>query len=257
MTEGVRINKALAQAGVGSRRQVERWIRAGRLTVNQVPAELGQRITADDHVELDGTAISMADEPAAPQIIMYHKPAGEVCTRSDPEGRPTVFERLPKLETGRWIGVGRLDINTSGLLLFTTDGELANRLMHPSSRIEREYAVRAFGDLSGESIAKLTEGVELEDGFARFTDVQPGGGEGANRWYYVVLLEGRQREVRRLFEAVGHKVSRLIRVRFGNVILERDLRLGKTEPLSDQQTSELRKLVANAAGKRRRPPRRR
>lgn len=243
MADGVRINKALAQAGLGSRREVERWIRAGRLTVNGAPAELGQRVEASDKIQLDGEAVEARVEPDATHAIMYHKPVGQVCTRSDPSRRPTVFDALPEAPSGRWIGVGRLDLNTSGLILFTTDGELANRLMHPSSEIEREYAVRILGDLSGESIQRLMTGVELDDGPARFSDVQAGGGEGANRWYYVVLMEGRQREVRRLFEAVGHKVSRLIRVRYGNIILERDLKLGRSRPLTEQQLSGLKKLT--------------
>lgn len=253
MTDGVRINKALAQAGLGSRREVERWIRAGRLSVNGEMAELGQRVVGTDRIELDGEVIEARVDADATHVIMYHKPAGEVCTRSDPSGRPTVFDKLPDAPSGRWIGVGRLDLNTSGLLLFTTDGDLANKLMHPSSQVEREYAVRILGDLSGEAIQRLMTGVMLDDGPARFTDVQAGGGEGANRWYYVVLMEGRQREVRRLFEAEGHKVSRLIRVRYGNVILERNLKAGRSQPLSDQQLSGLKKLVAGPRRRRAKP----
>ena len=248
--DGVRINKALAQAGLASRREVERWIRAGRLTVNGEAASLGQRITHDDRILLDGEPVEARVDPPAAHAIMYHKPVGQVCTRTDPQKRPTVFEALPEAPSGRWIGVGRLDLNTSGLLLFTTDGELAHRLMHPSSQVEREYAVRILGDLSGESIQRLMTGVMLDDGPARFSDLQPGGGEGANRWYYVVLMEGRQREVRRLFEAEGHKVSRLVRVRYGNVILERDLKPGQSRPLTEQQSAGLRKLTHKATRRR-------
>ena len=245
MTEDVRINKALAQSGLGSRREVERWIRAGRLSVNGKLAELGQRVGSEDKLELDGQALELTLDDNSCYMLMYNKPVGEVCTRSDPEGRTTVFSKLPKPVSGRWIGVGRLDINTSGLLLFTTDGDLANRLMHPSSQVEREYAVRVLGDLKGESMKQLLEGVELEDGVAKFSDIQRGRGEGANRWYYVVLMEGRQREVRRLFEAVGAKVSRLIRVRYGNVILERDLRQGRSTELLADQSSGLKKLAGH------------
>jgi 23S rRNA pseudouridine2605 synthase len=244
MTEGVRIQKALAQSGHGSRREVERWIRAGRLSVNGEPAVLGQRVGPDDKVALDGEPVELAsEEDQACHVIMYNKPVGEVCTRSDPERRPTVFSKLPAPPSGRWIGVGRLDVNTSGLLLFTTDGELANHLMHPSSQVEREYAVRVLGELDGEALQRLQEGVELEDGMARFSDVQTGRGEGANRWYYVVLMEGRQREVRRLFEAVGSRVSRLIRVRYGNVILERNMRTGRCVDLNADQIAGLKKLA--------------
>ncbi|MFK7887267.1 MAG: pseudouridine synthase [Gammaproteobacteria bacterium] len=255
MTDGVRINKALAQSGVASRREVERLINAGRITVNGKEAVLGQRLVATDEVELDEKPIELKLEASGGHVIMYNKPVGQVCTRSDPEGRTTVFSKLPEPPSGRWISVGRLDINTSGLLLFTTDGDLANRLMHPSSQVEREYAVRVLGDLSAESMQILLKGVELDDGMARFTDIQAGGGEGANQWYYVVLTEGRQREVRRLFEAVGSRVSRLIRVRYGNVIMERDMGAGRTRPLTDSQMSGLHKAAKGPTQRRPRKPR--
>lgn len=255
VTDGVRINKALAQLGLGSRREVERWIRAGRLSVNGQEAVLGQRLVATDQVELDGKPVELNLEPPASHVIMYNKPVGQVCTRSDPEGRTTVFSKLPDPPSGRWISVGRLDINTSGLLLFTNNGDLANKLMHPSTQVEREYAVRVLGDLSAEAMQKLLKGVELEDGMARFSDIQAGGGEGANQWYYVVLLEGRQREVRRLFEAVGSRVSRLIRVRYGNVIMERNMGAGRTKALTDAQLSGLHKVAKGPVQRRPRKPR--
>ncbi|MFK8016835.1 MAG: pseudouridine synthase [Gammaproteobacteria bacterium] len=244
MSDGVRINKALAQAGLGSRREVERWIRAERLMVNGELAVLGQRLQPTDVIKLDDKTLDLElKSEDVCHVLLYNKPVGEVCTRSDPEGRTTVFSKLPDPPSGRWIGVGRLDINTSGLLMFTTDGDLANRLMHPSSQVEREYAVRVLGELNAESLSKLLEGVKLEDGMARFSDVQAGEGEGANRWYYVVLMEGRQREVRRLFEAVGSRVSRLIRVRYGNVILERNHRQGRSVEANANQIAGLQKLA--------------
>lgn len=258
MSDGVRINKALAQAGVGSRRAVEQLIREGRVRINDAPATLGQRVAETDRVTVDGEPVEIAAEPPAREVLVYHKPVGEVSTRSDPEGRRTVFDALPAPKAGRWIGVGRLDINTSGLLLFTTDGDLANRLMHPSAQVEREYAVRVLGDVSAEALNRLLNGVELADGVARFSDIQPGGGEGANRWYYVVLMEGRQREVRRLWEAVGVKVSRLVRVRYGNVILPRSMKPGASEPLDDAEVAALDRLARPqrlAKKKRRRHPR--
>ena len=210
--EPERIQKLLARAGVGSRRQIEVWIKEGRIRINGRPAALGDRIALTDKVRLDGREISLAKSlPAARRVLAYYKPAGEVCTRRDPEGRRTVFDRLPRIKRGRWINIGRLDINTQGLLLFTNDGELANRFMHPSHEIEREYAVRVLGKVGQEQIGNLTKGVKLEDGPARFSSVTDAGGEGSNHWYHVVIMEGRNREVRRLWEAVGVKVSRLIR----------------------------------------------
>lgn len=227
-----RIQKVLARAGVGSRRAVEGWIEAGRIQVNGAPASLGDRIDADDSVLLDGKPVKL-DWRAEPRfkLLAYYKPEGEICTRSDPEGRKNVFDQLPRLKQGRWVALGRLDINSQGLMLFTTDGELANRLLHPSAGIEREYAVRSRGQLSREAIARLIAGVELDDGPARCNAVRDGGGEGSNHWYHVVLHEGRRNEVRRLWEAVGCQVARLTRVRFGPVTLPRSLQRDKFEDL--------------------------
>jgi 23S rRNA pseudouridine2605 synthase len=227
-----RIQKLLAHAGYGSRREIERWIEAGEVMVNGKPAELGQPIETHDQISLKGRRIHLeARLVTVPKVIMYHKKAGEMCTRSDPEGRPTVFDSLPRLQQGRWVMVGRLDVNTDGLLLFTTDGELANKLMHPSTEIEREYAVRVLGEVNEDMIKQLETGVQLEDGMAKFDSVKDAGGEGANHWYHVILREGRNREVRRLWEAVGITVSRLIRVRYGIIGLPRYLRQGHAAEL--------------------------
>ena len=228
---GEKLQKVLARAGIGSRRGMERWIAEGRITVDGKPAKLGDRVSPDQVIRVDGRALPRHGLTPKPRVILYHKPEGEVCTRSDPEGRPTVFENLPTLRNGRWIAIGRLDINSSGLLLFTTDGELANRLMHPSSEIEREYAVRVLGEVTPDMLERLRQGVPLEDGDAKFERIDDAGGSGANHWYHVVLREGRNREVRRMWEAVGAKVSRLIRVRYGPVVLPRLLRPERTEDL--------------------------
>jgi 23S rRNA pseudouridine2605 synthase len=229
---GEKLQKVLARAGLGSRRELEAAIAAGRAEVNGLPAMLGDRVQPTDRLVFDGRPV----ESSAPQrmVLIYNKPEGEVCTRDDPENRPTVFARLPVLKEGRWLSVGRLDINTSGLLLFTTDGELANRLMHPSYHIEREYAVRVLGEVTPEMVAQMHEGVQLEDGMARFTDIQCFGGSGANVWYHVVIMEGRQREVRRLWESQGVVVSRLKRVRYGNVFLDADLKMGQWKALDQK-----------------------
>lgn len=225
--EPERLQKVLAQIGIGSRREIEEWVIAGRISVNGLPAALGQKIGPGDLVKYNGKPIPLkfADKREA-RVLVYHKTEGEIVTRDDPEGRPSVFERLPMLKRGRWIAVGRLDFNTSGLLLFTNDGTLANKLMHPRYEMEREYAVRLLGRLEDEQIASLTTGIELEDGPARFASLRDEGGEGANHWYRVVLSEGRNREVRRMFEAVGLTVSRLMRVRYGPVELPTRLKRG-------------------------------
>ena len=223
---GERLHKVLAQVGLGSRRQIEDWIRAGRVQVNGQPAVLGQSITHADRVAVDGQPVTVT-APAKTRLLIYHKPEGELCTRHDPEGRPTVFDRLPALSTGRWISVGRLDINSSGLLLLTTDGTLANRLMHPSNHLQREYAVRVSGDVEPAMLDRLRAGVELEDGPGRFVIITDGGGEGRNHWYNVTVDEGRNRLVRRLWASQGVVVSRLLRVRFGPLQLPRALGRGQ------------------------------
>jgi len=244
-----RIQKWLAARGLGSRREIEGWIREGRLRVNGKPAELGQRISGYERLSLDGKPLRVSPEREAPrQILMYHKPPGEICTRDDPEGRPTVFRHLPKLRQGRWVSVGRLDLNTAGLLLFTNDGALANRIMHPSAEIEREYWVRVAGDISEETLQALRNGIELEDGFARFDDIQPlqalhEDDHQYNRYFSVVLKEGRNREVRRLWEAVGCQVSRLKRIRIGNLWLPKELSAGRWRPLSVGETNALLDLL--------------
>jgi 23S rRNA pseudouridine2605 synthase len=238
-----RIQKILARVGIGSRRQIEQWIGEGRITVNGEPAVLGQRVTAQDRVALDGHVIPRLEIAPKARVLIYFKPEGEVCTRTDPEGRPTVFDNLPRIRGARWIAIGRLDFNTSGLMIFTTDGELAHRLMHPSSEIEREYAVRILGEVRDDMVARLKEGVMLDDGPAHFDDIAEAGGAGANRWYHVILKEGRNREVRRMWEAVGATVSRLIRVRFGPVGLPRHLRPGRSEDLDPELVPELYRSV--------------
>ena len=224
--KGQKLQKVLANLGLGSRRKMERWIEEGRVTVDGSVATLGDRIHAGQAVRLDGKPLEV-DATEQVRVLLYHKPVREVCSRDDPEGRKTVFERLPKLKTGRWISVGRLDFNTSGALLFTTDGALANALMHPSNAIEREYLVRVMGRVDEPMVERLKEGVELDDGPARFSDIQEGGGDGINRFFYVVLMEGRNREVRRLWESQGNTVSRLKRVRYGEVFLPSKLKKGQ------------------------------
>lgn len=221
-----KLHKVLAQSGVGSRREMEDLILAGRVSVNGEPAHLGQRILPTDQIRVNGKIIKRRLRPAQARVLAYHKPTGEVVSFKDPQGRPTVFQHLPRLQGAKWTAVGRLDINTEGLLLFTTSGDLANRLMHPSYGAEREYAVRVLGELDAATRDKLLEGVELGDGPARFLSLEEAGGEGANRWWRVVIAEGRNREVRRMFEAVGLTVSRLIRVRYASVMLPAGLRRG-------------------------------
>lgn len=244
-----KLQKVLAAAGLGSRREMERWIAEGRVRVNDEPATLGDRVEQGDRLTVDGRPIGPPLRPAVPKVIAYHKPEGEVCSRSDPQGRRTVFEALPPLASGRWVGIGRLDIATTGLLLFTNDGELAHRLMHPSTEVEREYAVRVLGDVTAAGLDRLTTGVRLEDGIARFDSVEESGGRGANRWYRVVLREGRNREVRRLWEAVGATVSRLHRVRYGPISLARDSRPGMVRELRRREIEELLALAGRRASR--------
>lgn len=253
---GERIQKVLARSGIGSRRAVEQWIQTGSVRVNGQPATIGQQLDRDDRVQVgDRIYRAIAEHPREARWLRYHKPQGRVSTRSDPEGRPTVFDVLPRLPEGRgrWVALGRLDVNTSGLMLFTDDGELANALTHPSAEVEREYAVRVRGRVDGETLARLTEGIELEDGPAHFDRVIDVGGEGSNHWYHVVLHEGRRNEVRRIWEAVGCQVARLTRVRFGPVTLPRSLRPDRFEDLPpgdiEALTAGIRKDVESGTGK--------
>ena len=252
--EPIRLQKLLAEAGLGSRREIEGWISEGRVRVNGDLAKLGDRATTADRVRLDGRDVKLKRQrETLPQVIAYHKPEGDLVTRRDPEERPTVFRRLPRPKEGRWIAVGRLDINTSGLILFTTDGELANRLMHPSREIEREYAVRILGEVAPGTLERLTTGIELEDGPAKFDAVTDQGGTGANHWFHVVLREGRNREVRRLWEAAGCTVSRLIRIRYGNIELGRRLFTGNWRPLTEEEQIALMGQAGLTAPGRPRP----
>jgi len=237
----VKLHKVLADAGMGSRRDMEDLIIQGRVSVNALPAHIGQRIGPTDQVRINGKPVHRKIQTKPPRVILYHKPAGEIVSQSDPEGRPTVFDRLPKPRQGRWIAVGRLDFNTEGLLLFTTSGELANRLMHPRYGVEREYAVRILGELGQDSMAQLKSGIKLDDGQAKFLRLAVGGGDGANRWYHVALTEGRNREVRRMFETVGHTVSRLLRTRYGMFLLPPRLRRGKWEEVPPEGVANLMK----------------
>jgi 23S rRNA pseudouridine2605 synthase len=239
-----KLHKVLAQSGVGSRRDLEQMIVEGRVTVNGQPAHIGQRISFGDKIAIDGKPVKVRISPPLPRVIAYHKPAGEVVTHDDPQQRPTVFRRLPRLQQGKWQSVGRLDINTEGLLLFTNSGDLANRLMHPRFGVEREYAVRILGALSEDSRAKLLEGVEIDGQAAAFKSIEDGGGDGANRWVRVVITEGRNREVRKLFDAVGHAVSRLIRIRYGSVVLPKGLRRGVWVDLAGEDVKALRLMTS-------------
>lgn len=239
-----KLQKVLARSGVGSRREMEEFISAGRVNVDGKIAHLGDRVTETQVIRVDGHVVKIATETEQVcRVIAYHKPEGEICSRTDPDGRPTVFERLPKIKGARWIAIGRLDINTSGLLLFTTDGELANRLMHPKFEVEREYAVRVFGEVTDAILQKLRTGVELDDGKASFKKIKAGGGEGVNRWYNVVLTEGRNREVRRMWESQGTVVNRLIRVRYGDLLLPKHLPAGGYAEYPLDEVNYLRKMV--------------
>ncbi len=238
-----KLHKVLAQAGVGSRRDLEQMVIEGRVTVNGEPAHTGQRVSFGDRIQVDGRPVRYRIAPPPPRVLAYHKPVGEVVTHDDPQQRPTVFRRLPRLPQGKWLSVGRLDINTEGLLLFTNSGDLANQLMHPRFGVEREYAVRSLGLLEPEARAKLLDGVEIEGQRCAFKSIEDGGGEGVNHWYRVVITEGRNREVRRLFEAVGHAVSRLIRIRYGSVVLPRGLKRGVWVDLEGPDLRALRQLA--------------
>jgi 23S rRNA pseudouridine2605 synthase len=254
MNDGDRLQKVLANAGVASRRRIEAWIREGRISVGGRVATLGEKIGPGARVVIDGRPIRL-ERPRVGRVLCYHKPEGRVCTRSDPEGRPTVFEQFPVLDSGRWILVGRLDLNTSGLLLITDDGELAARLMHPRHEMEREYLVRVLGRVSEEARRRLTDGLLLDDRRCAFKSIEERpGAQGANHWYRVVLGEGHYREVRRLFEAVGLSTSRLIRTRFGPVSLPRELRPGKCSALDAAQLRVLKEAVGlTVAAARKRP----
>lgn len=239
-TESEKLQKVLARAGFGSRREIEGWIEAGKIKVNDQVAQLGDRVTPHDNIRVNGRQVHPHRLFATRRrVLIYHKDVGTVCTRSDPEQRKTIFSDLPELRTGRWINVGRLDINTSGLLIITTDGELANRLMHPSYEIEREYLVRVLGKIDPEILEHLQQGIELEDGMARFENIIDVGGEGANHWYRVTLREGRNREVRRMWESQGVQVSRLSRIRFGPIEMPRRLARGQWQELDQEQIDTL------------------
>lgn len=238
-----KLHKLLAQAGLGSRLEMERLIMEGRVSVNNEPAHVGQRIQFGDVVKINGKPMRLRIAPPPPRVIAYHKPVGELVTHDDPQNRPTVFRKLPRLQHGKWQSVGRLDLNTEGLLLITSSGELANQLMHPRFGLQREYAVRVLGALSDDEKQALLDGVQLEDGMAQFGSIEEGGGEGANCWYRVTISEGRNREVRRMFESVGHAVSRLIRIRYGVLALPRGLRRGSWMELGDRDIKALMDMV--------------
>ena len=248
------MHKVLAQAGLGSRLEMEQLILEGRISVNNEPAHIGQRIQFGDQVKVNGRPLRVRIDPPPPRVIAYHKPAGEIVSHDDPKNRPTVFRKLPRLQQGKWQSVGRLDLNTEGLLLFTNSGELANRLMHPRFGLEREYAVRVLGALSNEEKQKLLDGVMLEDGMAQFGSIENGGGEGSNCWYRVTISEGRNREVRRMMEAVGHAVSRLIRIRYGAMVLPHGLRRSTFMELDDADIRALTHAANKADSSREATP---
>ena len=237
-----RFQKFLANKGVASRREIERWIEAGDILINGKQCELGQCITGDERIVIRGKSVNFHSEVKT-SVLLYHKPCGEVVTRSDPQHRPTVFGQLPKLKLGRWVSIGRLDINTSGLLLFSTDGALANSLMHPSNTIEREYRVRVFRNVTHEILTRLQKGVKLEDGVASLILLEAYESQGSNSWYRIVMKEGRNREVRRLWESQGLQANRLIRTRFGTIKLPRDLKEGQYKELSESEVQQLYKLI--------------
>lgn len=245
-----KLQKVLAQTGLGSRREMEALVRAGRVTVNGERASIGARVGPSDVIRVEGRQVRGAERTRPPRVLLYHKPEGEIVSRDDPAGRASVFDRLPPARGGKWLAVGRLDYNTGGLLLLTTAGELANRMMHPRYELEREYAVRVRGRLTEEQFARLRSGIPLDDGMARCDTVDDGGGEGANRWYRVVIREGRNRMVRRLFEALGLTVSRLIRVRFGSVSLPPRLKRGQYVELPPREVQQLLEEFRRAEGRR-------
>ncbi len=236
-----KLHKVLAEGGMGSRREMEELILQGRVSVNGLPAHIGQRILPTDQVRVNGKLIHRKVSSKPPRVLLYHKPAGEIVSQSDPEGRPTVFDNLPRIKTGKWVAVGRLDFNTEGLLIFTTSGDIANRFMHPRYGVEREYAVRTLGELAEADRQRLLHGIKLDDGEANFLRIADGGGEGVNQWYHVALTEGRNREVRRMFEAVGLTVSRLIRTRYGQFLLPRGLKRGRWQEL---EATDVRTLMS-------------
>ena len=248
-----KLHKVLAQAGLGSRLEMEQLILEGRISVNNAPAHIGQRIQYGDQVKVNGKPIRVRIEPPPARVIAYHKPAGEIVSHDDPQNRPSVFRKLPRLQHGKWQSVGRLDLNTEGLLLLTSSGELANRLMHPRFGLEREYAVRVLGALSNEEKQKLLDGVMLDDGPAQFGSIEDGGGEGSNCWYRVTISEGRNREVRRMMEAVGHAVSRLIRIRYGAMVLPHGLRRGAWIELDEADIRALMKAAGAQERTERKP----
>ncbi|MDT8363124.1 MAG: pseudouridine synthase [Nitrosomonas sp.] len=241
--ERIRLQKLLAQHGIGSRRDMEEIIAAGRASINGITAKPGDRVAPGDVVRVDNKIIRLKRHTRLPRVMLYHKPEGEIVSLDDPQGRPSVFAKLPQMKTSKWIAIGRLDFNTSGLLIFTTNGTLANRLMHPRFQMEREYAVRIVGELTPDQVSSLTSGVELADGLAKFEQLQDEGGLGTNHWYRVVLKEGRNREVRRMFEVIGLTVSRLMRVRFGPISLPPRLKRGMLLELDDTEVERLLKLV--------------
>ena len=243
-----KLHKVLAQAGLGSRRTMEQWIRSGRVTVNGAVAGIGTRVAPHDVIRVGRRVVRWPAPQRVPRVVLYHKPEGEIASRADPEGRPTVFDKLPRIRGAKWVAVGRLDYNTCGLLVFTTSGELANRMMHPRFGIEREYAVRVLGHLKREQLARLEAGITLDDGLARCIAVEDEGGEGANRWYRIVLAEGRNRVVRRMFNALGVTVSRLMRVRFGMITLPPRLKRGQTSELAPEEVRELLRELRLPAG---------
>ncbi len=248
-SSGERLQKVLAQAGYGSRREIEKWIAAGRLSVNGRPVALGTRVSGKDRISLDGKPVRLRNKAVRTRVIALNKPEGVICTANDPGGRPTAERLLPKKDGVRWIGVGRLDINTSGLILFTNNGDLAHRLMHPQFQIDREYAVRIFGEVGAETLVQLRAGVEVDGEVYAFDDVVRGNGRGANRWYYCVVRQGRNREVRRVWESQGVQVSRLIRSRFGNVMLPRDLKAGEFFEVKGVMLDDLYRLVKFQGGR--------